>query len=102
MIFIVQRRCVGSIPHTGKKRKACRLLVKKTDRKKTTWKIRHILLDNIKVDLTDIDCEDMYYTVSSSVVMAKNHSFHNTSKITLTYEHISTFGGMHYARESVN
>lgn len=73
---------MGSIPHTGKKRKTCRLLVKKTDGKKTTWKTRHILLDNIKVDLTDIDCEDIYYTVASFVVMAKNLSFHNTSKIT--------------------
>lgn len=82
MILIVQRRCVGSIPHTGKKKKACRLLVKKTDGKKTTWKIRHILLDNIKVDLKEIDCDDMYYTVSSFVVMAKNLSFHINSKIT--------------------
>jgi len=73
---------VGSIPHTGKKRKACGLLVKNTDGKKTTWKIRHILLDNINMDLTEIDCEDMYYTVASSVVMPKNLSFRNNSKIT--------------------
>ena len=57
-------------------------MVKNTDGKKTTWKIRHILLDYIKMDLTEIDCEDMYYTVSSFVVMAKNLSFHNNSKIT--------------------
>lgn len=92
---------MGSIPHTGKKRKACRLLVNKTDGK-ITWKIRYILLDNIKKDLTGIDCGDMYYTVSSFVVMVKNLSFHNNSKITRTYEYISTFGGIHYARESVN
>jgi hypothetical protein len=81
MVFTAQRRCVGSIPHTGKKRKVCRLLVKKTDGK-ITWKIRHILLNVIKMDLTGIDCEDMYYTVLSFVVMAKNLSFHNNSKIT--------------------
>jgi hypothetical protein len=44
----------------------------------------------------------MYYTVSSFVVMAKNLSFYNNSKITGTYEYISIFGGIHYARESVN
>jgi hypothetical protein len=40
MIFVVQRRDVVSVPHTGKKIKACRLLDRKTDGKKTTWKIR--------------------------------------------------------------
>jgi len=50
---------VGSISHKGKKRKASGLLVKNTDRKKTTWKIRHILLDYIKMNLTEIGCEDM-------------------------------------------
>jgi len=85
---------VGSIPHTGKKRKACGLLVKNTDGKKTTWKIRRILSDNIKMDLTEIDCEDMYYTVASFVVMPKNLSFHKTVKShepMNTYQHLEEY-----------
>jgi len=55
---------------------------KKLTGRRPLGKIRHILLDNIKTDLMEIDCEDMYYTVSSLAVMAKNLSFHNNSKIT--------------------
>jgi hypothetical protein len=52
-------RRAGNIARMGEKRNAYRLLVGKSEGKRPLGRPRLRLLDNIKMDLRDIECDDM-------------------------------------------